>query len=185
MISDTQKEPLKFTTKKSILEAIEATRQKAKMQQLSEAEVQTIYHQIDESIKTLNIKVNTMVYLKDKLRTDLGKYISQKEEDNAFVRFYKQTFQNQVKTKVYTYSLIDLSRLKIEAVLATLKTVNTYGLKHKLTDKEKADIMPMIERVVDTQKVHLINQLRSMEGIRKNFKIRIVENDKRFEIKFF
>lgn len=174
-----------LTTKKSILEAIETTRQKAKAQLLSEAEIQKRYNEINESIQALNVKVNTMVYLKDKLRTELGKFISQKEVDHAFVRFYKQTFQNQVKTKDYTYNLMDLSRLKIEAVLATLKTINTYGLKHKLTEQEKADIMPMIERIVDTQKVHLINQLRSMEGIRKNFKIRIVETHKRFEIQSY
>lgn len=184
MINDlVQNKPL--TTKKSILEAIEAVHQKAKAQLLSEEEVQVLYKQISTNIEALDIKVNTMVYLKDTLRTNLGKFISQKEEENAFVRFYKQTYKTQIKTKDYTYNLVDLSRLKIEAVLETLKTVNTYGLKHKLSEKEKADILPMIERIVDTQKVYLINQLRSMEGIRKNFKIRIIENNKRFEIEYF
>ena len=41
----------------------------------------------------------------------------------------------------------------------------------------------MIKRIVDTQNLRLINQLRSMEGIRKAFRIRIIECNKRFSIK--
>ena len=40
----------------------------------------------------------------------------------------------------------------------------------------------MIERIVDTQNVRLINQIRSMEGIRKAFRIKVVEEERRFKI---
>ena len=42
--------------------------------------------------------------------------------------------------------------------------------------------MPMIKRIVDTQNLRLVNQVRSMEGIRKNFRIKIVEVNKRLVI---
>lgn len=175
-----------LTTKKNVLEYIEAARKFAKEEALDTAQVKAIYNFIDEQIEAMHttVKVNTLVYLKNELRTKLGKFAEiKKGEDNAFLKFYKQTFANQVKTKEYTYAMVDLSRLSDQSVLETLKTINTFCLKARLTAEEKQDIMPMIKRIVDTQSLRFINQLRSMEGIRKNFKIRIVENNKHFEIK--
>ena len=40
----------------------------------------------------------------------------------------------------------------------------------------------MLERIVDTQNVRYINQLRSMEGIRKAFRIKVIEEDQKFKI---
>lgn len=173
-----------LTTKKNILEYIETIRQLAK-DGMEEAEVKKVYDWIETQIDALGseVKVNTLVYLKNELRNHLGKYmLSSYGEENAFLRFYKKTFANEVKTKKYTYALVDPSRISDMSILETLKTINTYGLKNKLTLKEKEEIMPMIKRIVNTQKVRLINQLRSMEGIRKNFNIRVIEINKRFEI---
>ena len=173
-----------LTTKKNILEYIERIRKLAK-DGMQEAEVKKVYDWIETQIDAMGseVKVNTLVYLKNELRNHLGKYmISSYGEENAFLGFYKKTFANEVKTKEYTYALVDPSRISDISILETLKTINTYGLKNKLTQKEKEDIMPMIKRIVSTQKVRLINQLRSMEGIRKNFNIRVVEVNKRFEI---
>lgn len=173
-----------LTTKKNILEYIETIRQLAK-DGMEEAEVKKVYDWIETQIDALGseVKVNTLVYLKNELRNHLSKYmLSSYGEENAFLRFYKKTFANEVKTKEYTYALVDPSRISDMSILETLKTINTYGLKNKLTPKEKEEIMPMIKRIVNTQKVRLINQLRSMEGIRKNFNIRVIEVNKRFEI---
>lgn len=173
-----------LNTKKNILEYIDQIRKLAK-EGMQEAEVKKVYEWIEKQIEAMgqNVKINTMVYLKNELRTKLGKFAAPtKGEENAFVRFYKQTFENQVKTKEYTYALMDLSRLNEASVLETLKTINTYCLKNKLSPKEKEDIMPMIKRIVDTQNLRLINQVRSMEGIRKNFRIKIVEVNKRLVI---
>lgn len=174
-----------LNTKKNILEYIQSIRKLAK-EGMQEDEVKKVYEWIEKQIEALGseIKVNTMVYLKNELRTGLGKFANPaKGEENAFIRFYKQTFANQVKTKEYTYALVNTSRLSETAVLETLKTINTYCMKNKLSAKEKEDIMPMIKRIVDTQNLRLVNQVRSMEGIRKNFKIKIVEEQKRLIIK--
>ena len=174
-----------LTTKKSILEYIDTIKKLSKSD-LTQEQVKESYLFIDVKIEALatEIKVNTMVYLKNELRNKLGKFAPEnKSEDNAFLKFYKQTFENQVKTKEYTWALMDLSRLSETSILETLKTINTYSLKTKLTPQEKEDIQPMIKRIVDTQNLRLINQLRSMEGIRKAFRIRVVENNKRYEMK--
>lgn len=173
-----------LNTKKNILEYIDQIRKLAK-EDMQEAEVKKVYEWIEKQIEAMgqDIKINTMVYLKNELRTKLGKFATPtKGEENAFVHFYKQTFANQVKTKEYTYALMDLSRLNEASVLETLKTINTYCLRNKLSAKEKEDIMPMIKRIVDTQNLRLVNQVRSMEGIRKNFRIKIVEVNKRLVI---
>ena len=173
-----------LNTKKNILEYIDQVRKLAK-DGLAEEQVKAVYEWIEAQIEAMGneIKINTMVYLKNELRTKLGKFAAPiKGEENAFVRFYKQTFANQVKTKEYTYALMDLSRLNEASVLETLKTINTYCLRNKLSAKEKEDIMPMIKRIVDTQNLRLVNQVRSMEGIRKNFRIKIVEVNKRLVI---
>ncbi len=176
-----------LNTKKSILDYIETIRKLAK-NDLSEEQIKETYELIDAHIEALGsgIKVNTMVYLKNELRNKLGKFSPEnKRQDNAFLAFYKKTFAKEVKTKEYTWTLIDLSRLSEKSILETLKSINTYALKNKLTPKEKEDIMPMIKRMVDTQNLRLINQIRSMEGIRKAFRIRIIEVNQRFEIKKF
>ena len=173
-----------LTTKKNILEYIDQIKKLSK-EALSEEQLEAIYLYIDGKIDDMGqiVKVNTLAYLKNELRNKLGKYAgSNRTEDNAFLRFYKETYKHHVKTKEYTWAMIDLSKLQDVSVLETLKTINTYALRNKLTKEEKEDIYPMIRRMVDTQNLRLINQVRSMEGIRKAFKIKIVEKDHRFVI---
>ena len=174
-----------LNTKKNILEYIDEIRQLTK-KGLAEEEVKAVYKWIETQIEAMghDIKVNTMVYLKNELRSKLGKFAPENTgKDNAFIHFYKKTFAHQVKTKEYTYVLTDLSRLSEKSILETLKTINTFGLKNKLSPKEKEEIMPMIKRIVDTQNLKWINQLRSMEGIRKNFRFKVVEENRRYIIK--
>ena len=169
-------------TKKNILMYIDEIKKLSKAD-LEEEQLREIYLFIDEKINEMGqlVKVNTLAYLKNELKNKLGKYAgSDRKEDNAFLRFYKETFKNHVKTKEYTWAMLDLSKIQDVSVLETLKTINTYALRTKLTKEEKEDILPMLRRMVDTQNLRIINQVRSMEGIRKAFKIKMVEKDHRF-----
>lgn len=173
-----------LSTKKNILTYIDTIKKMSKSD-LEEEQVRESYEYIDKKIDEMaqSVKVNTLVYLKNELRNKLGKYaVVQQAEEGSFLRFYKETFKNQVKTKEYTWAMLDISKIQETSILETLKTINTYALKNKLTKEEKEDIYPMIKRLVDTHSLKLINQLRSMEGIRKAFKIKIIEKDKRFSI---
>lgn len=171
-------------TKKSILEYMDKIKQLSKTV-LEEEQLKDTYSLIEEAIKAMSDKVkpNTIVYLKNELKTKLGKYSGmQVGRDNAFLNFFKETYENAKKTKEYTWVLADLTKIREQQILDTLKTINTYCFKNKLTSSEKKDILPMIERIVDTQNVRYINQVRSMEGIRKAFRIKVVEEEQKFKI---
>lgn len=171
-------------TKKSILEYLDKVKKLSKTV-LEEEQLKDTYRLIEEAIKAMSDKVkpNTIVYLKNELRAKLGKYSGvQVGRDNAFLNFFKQTYEDAKKTKEYTWVLADLTKIREQQILDTLKTINTYCLKNKLTPDEKKDILPMIERIVDTQNVRYINQVRSMEGIRKALRIKVIEEEQRFKI---
>ncbi len=171
-----------LTTKKSILEYIDKLKKLSKVG-LEEALLKESYTLIEKAINDMSkqVKPNTIVFLKNELKTKLGKYSGvQLGRENAFLKFFKQTYETAKKTKEYTWVLADLTKIREQQILDTLKTVNTYCFKNKLTQGEKKDILPMIERIVDTQNVRYINQVRSMEGIRKAFRIKIVEDNQKF-----
>ncbi len=173
-----------LTTKKSILEYMDKLKKLSKTD-LDEEQLKASYTLIEEAIKGMSeqVKPNTIVYLKNELKTKLGKYSGmQVGRENAFLNFFKETYETAKKTKEYTWALADLTKIREQQILDTLKTINTYCFKNKLTQGEKKDILPMIERIVDTQNVRYINQLRSMEGIRKAFRIKVVEEEQKFKI---
>lgn len=173
-----------LTTKKSILEYMDKLKRLSKTA-LDEKQLKESYNLIEEAIKAMSeqVKPNTIVYLKNELKTKLGKYSGmQVGRENAFLNFFKETYDTAKKTKEYTWVLADLTKIREQQILDTLKTINTYCFKNKLTQGEKKDIYPMLERIVDTQNVRYINQLRSMEGIRKAFRIKVVEEDQKFKI---
>ena len=173
-----------LTTKKSILEYMDKLKKLSKTT-LDEELLKASYNLIEEAIKAMSeqVKPNTIVYLKNELKTKLGKYSGmQVGRENAFLNFFKETYDTAKKTKEYTWVLADLTKIREQQILDTLKTINTYCFKNKLTQGEKKDIYPMLERIVDTQNVRYINQLRSMEGIRKAFRIKVIEEDQKFKI---
>lgn len=174
-----------LNTKKNLLEYMDKMREISKSGALDEEQVKEVYEFIENSIMAMSetVKANTIVYLKNELKTKLGKFAKvSAAKDNAFINFFKQTYADAVKTKEYTWVLADPTKIREQQILDTLKTINAYCFKSRLTDGEKKDIYPMIERIVDTQNVRLINQIRSMEGIRKAFRIKVVEENKRFTI---
>lgn len=172
-----------LNTKKNILEYIEVIRKLSK-ETLTVEQVEESYELIEKKIMEMgeSVKPNTIVFLKNELRKALGKFVIAKANENAFLKFFKQTYEEEKKDKAYTFVLADLTSIREQQILDTLKTINTYCFNTKLTGSEMKDIRPMIERIVDTQNVRLINQLRSMEGIRKAFRIRVVEEKGKFKI---
>ncbi|WP_054739818.1 hypothetical protein [Cellulosilyticum ruminicola] len=174
-----------LNTKKNLLDYMDKMRELCKIGSLDEKQAQESYEFIEKNIMAMGevVKANTIVYLKNELKLKLGKFAkATATKDNAFVNFFKQTYDSVVKTKEYTWVLADITKIKEQQILDTLKTINTYCFKSRLTEGERKDIYPMIERIVDTQNVRLINQVRSMEGIRKAFRIKIVEENNRFKI---
>lgn len=172
-------------TKKAILKYIDRVRESIKEDKLDEKQILESYTLIEHHIMSMNqvVKPNTIVYLKNELRLKLGKFVhNQSTSENEFVSFFKKTYENEVKTKAYTWVLSDLTKIKDQQILDTLKTINVYCFKQKLTVDQKKDIYPMIERIIDGQNIRYINQIRSMEGIRKAFQIKIVQVGQLYKI---
>lgn len=171
-------------TKKNILEYIDIIKKLSK-EGLNEEQTQDSYELIEQSIKAMSsvVKPNTIIYLKNELKSKLGKFTKQSEErENAFLPFFKETYPETKRTREYTWVLADFTKINEQQIIDTLKTINAYCLRNKLSQGQKKDIFPMIERIVDTQNVRLINQVRSMEGIRKAFNIKIVDEKRSFKI---
>lgn len=173
-----------LNTKKNILAYIDYIKQQSKAG-LEENQVMQSAEYIEAQIMAMSekVKANTIVYLKNELRSKLGKFMNSVPiEDNAFIQFFKQTYPERKRTKAFTFALADLNKLKIEQILDTLKKVNTHCMQVGLSREAQKDILPMIQRVIDTQNVRFINQVKSMEGIRKTFRLKVVEEKGRFRI---
>lgn len=169
-------------TKKNILDYMDKVRALSKAG-LSEEQTSECYEMIERGIQVMSEKVkpNTIVFLKNELKTKLGKFVRPSDtRENAFLTFFKETYPDTKRTREYTWVLADLTKIKEQQILDTLKHINTYCLNDKLSQGQKKDIYPMIERIVDTHNVRLINQVRSMEGLRKAFNIKIVEEKGKF-----
>lgn len=167
----------KLTTKKEILEAIEAIK-KSEKESLNHSALEEAYMTISDAIDAMKDKVkpNTTAYLKTQLDTKLGKYkpLEKQLEVNYFIEFFKEAYPEGKRTKAYTWVLADFNHITVEQILHTLKYINAYCLKERLHKEAAKDILPMIERIARTDSLKLINQIRSMEGIRKALRIKII-----------
>lgn len=173
-----------LNTKKNILEYMDKIRELSK-NGLEEKNTKETYIFIEKSIQDMSasVKPNTIVFLKNELKSKLGKYSGVAVgKENAFLTFFKQTYEDAKKTREYTFVMADITKIREQQIIDTLKTINAYCFKNKLTQSEKKDTMVMIERLVDGQNIRYINQLRSMEGLRKAFKIKVIEEENRYKI---
>ena len=84
-----------LNSKKNILEAIEIIKPLAK-EGLESDKTQEIYTIIYKSIEEMNkvVKANTIMYLKNQLKSGLGKYVENKDpkEINYFLEFFKEAY---------------------------------------------------------------------------------------------
>ena len=82
-----------LNTKKNVLEYIDALRVLKKVDEIDYDQMQSVYDFVYESINNMHesIKPNTIMYLKNELKKQIGKYVFNKEPDkvNYFIEFYK------------------------------------------------------------------------------------------------
>lgn len=166
-----------LNTKKSILDQIEVVKNDEK-QGMNEAELIVLYNEIDDAIEAMRpiVKTNTIMFLKNQLKNNLGKYepLEKQLEVDYFIEFFKQAYPPGKRRKEFTWVVTDKNRITIDQILETLKFINAYSMKKKLTKEEKLAILPMIERIAYTDSMVHINQLRSLEQLRKVLRFKIV-----------
>ena len=101
-----------LNSKKNILEAIEKIKPLAK-EGLESDKIQEIYNVIYKSIEEMNtiVKANTIMYLKNQLKSALGKFVENKDpkEMNYFLEFFKEAYPPNNRRVGYTRVINDFS----------------------------------------------------------------------------
>lgn len=174
--------------KKNILEYIDITKvlikEKADIYQI-ESTYNFIYNSIDKMSD--QIKPNTIMYLQNQLKAQLGKYVSIKEPkiESTFIQFFKEAYPEGNRRKDFTWVLMDINRIADEQIWNTLIYINRECLKNdlRLSSEEKEDIIKMIEKLVKKNNIKYINQVKSLNRLLNVLKIKIVDSKDKFKVK--
>lgn len=174
--------------KKNILEYIEITKVLKKENESIEVITET-YNYIYNSIENLreNIKPNTMMYLKNKLKSELGKYVIVKDpkEENHFIKFFKEAYPENNRRKDFTWVLMNLDSITDEQIWVTLAYINRECINNKLvlTKEEKEDIIEVINKLIKRNNIKYINDLKTLKKLIESLGISIVKSGKVYKIK--
>lgn len=174
--------------KKNILEYIDITKvlikEKADIYQI-ESTYNFIYNSIDKMAD--QIKPNTIMYLQNQLKAQLGKYVSIKDPkiESTFIQFFKEAYPEGNRRKDFTWVLMDINRIADEQIWNTLIYINRECLKNdlRLSSEEKEDIIKMIEKLVKKNNIKYINQVKSLNRLLNVLKIKIVDSKDKFKVK--
>lgn len=177
-----------LNTKKHILEYIEITRMLKKENVDENQIIETynyIYNQI-EGLKT-SVKTNTMMYLKNTLKSQLGKYVIEKDPKpiNHFIEFFKEAFPEGKRRKDYTRVLNDVNSISEDQLWTTLTYINRECLDNDLDldSKQIKDIVDVIKNAVKKNNVKFIAKIRSLILLNDTLNISIVKDGNTFKVK--
>lgn len=173
--------------KKHILEYIEITRV-LKKENVSEDQIKDVYNYIYDHIEGLkdSIKPNTMLYLKNSLKSQLGKYVKEKDPKpvNHFIEFFKKAYPENYRRKDFTWVLMDINSISEEQIWTTLTYINRECLNNNLSlnSNQKKDIVEVIEKSVSKNNIKYINNLRSLKQLTDKLNIYIVSVGEVFKV---
>ena len=177
-----------LNSKKNILEAIEIIKPLAK-EGLESDKTQEIYTIIYKSIEEMNkvVKANTIMYLKNQLKSGLGKYVENKDpkEINYFLEFFKEAYPPNNRRVGYTRVINDFSKITYEQIWETLTFINRIVIKTKrrLGEEEKEDIIKNINNLLMSGKIDYINQVKSLEKLLNVLNVKVVNYKEGFKLK--
>lgn len=177
-----------LNTKKNILEYIEMTgiliKEKVDIYQI-ESTYNFIYKKIDEMGAI--IKPNTVMFLQNKLKEKLGKYVSLKDPkmQSTFIEFFKEAYPKGERRKDFTWVLLDINNISDEQIWTTLKYINRECLNEDLflDDEEIEDIVKVIGKLVRNNNIKYINDIRSLSTLNSILKIKVIEDKGKFKVK--
>ncbi|OOM09306.1 hypothetical protein [Clostridium saccharobutylicum] len=177
-----------LNTKKNILEYIEITKA-LKNGNADVYQIETTYNFIYKSIDSMSdvIKPNTIMYLKNNLKSQLGKYVTVKDpkKENNFIKFFKEAYPEGQRRKDFTWVLMDINKIAEEQIWATLTHINRECLTNNrvLTSQDKEDIVEMVEKLVNKNNLKYINQIKSLDKLLRILNIKIVSVKDIFKVK--
>lgn len=176
-----------LNSKKNILEYIEMTRILKKDPDIFQIEstYNFIYKKIDDMAD--KIKPNTIMYLKNALKSQLGKFVYDKDPkiENNFIKFFKEAYPEGHRRKDFTWVLMDLNKIALEQIWTTLTYINRECITNNriLSADDKKDIIEVTKKLVQSQNIKYINNLKSLDKLNRILNIKIVENKNKFVIK--
>ena len=176
-----------LTCKKNILEYIEMTRILIK-EQVEVYQIESTYNFIYRSIDKMSDKVkpNTIMFLQNKLKAQLGKYVSVKDPkiQSTFLEFFKEAYPKGERRKDFTWVLIDINNISEEQIWHTLTYINRECLEgFILDDDEINDIIEMIEKLISKNDIKYINDVRSLEILNNILNIKRVKEKDKYKVK--
>lgn len=176
-----------LNTKKNILEYIEITKI-LKKDPIDVDSIQDTYNFIYSSIEKLkaSVKPNTIMYLQNQLKSQLGKYVVNKEPkvENSFIEFFREAYPVGERRKDFTWVLMDINSITNEQIWTTLKYINRECLSNGLilVDEDIEDIIEVIKILVDRNDVKYINQVKSLDTLINELNIKILSKDNKFKL---
>lgn len=179
-----------LTSKKTILEYVEILKV-LKHSNATEEQIQENYNFVYTKINEMSstVKPNTIMFLKNALKTQLGKYVKVKDpvEKNYFLEFFKKAYPEHNRRKDFTWVLMDINAITEEQIWNTLVYINREYLKshNELTEEEKRDIINVIEKLVRKNNIKYINRLKSLDTLLSLLKIRILPLKQGFGVKSY
>ena len=174
--------------KKNILEYIDAIKV-LKKENASKAQLADTYKYIYDKIEAMKeeIKPNTMLFLKNSLKTQLGKYVKEKDPKpvNAFIEFFKLAYPKNYRRNDYTRVLMDINQLSEEQIWTTLVYINRECLNNelKLTGDQRKDIVDVIKKAVGRNNVKFNNKIKSLQNLVIELNISIENIGQAFSVK--
>ncbi|MBP1743100.1 MAG: hypothetical protein H6Q58_78 [Firmicutes bacterium] len=177
-----------LNSKKNILEYIEMAgvlkKQNASEKQLEET-YNFIYGKID-AMKEI-IKPNTAMYLKNRLKAQLGKYVAEKDPmpKDEFIEFFKQAYPEDTRRKDFTWVLMDINSISEEQAWTTLTYINRECLNNglRLSNPQRKAIIKVIENTVKKNNVKYVNKVRSLKPLTEILNISIVKVGNNFRVR--
>ncbi len=173
--------------KKNILEYIDITRV-LKKENVNEEQIIDTYNFIYEHIEGLKdlIKPNTMMYLKNSLKSQLGKYVKEKDPKpvNYFIEFFKEAYPVNARKKDFTWVLMNIDNISEEQIWTTLAYINKECINNKITlnSNVKKDILKVIEKLINKNNIKYTNDLRTLKQLTDALDISIVSVGKGFKV---
>lgn len=177
-----------LSCKKNILEYIDITKV-LKKENVNEEQIKDTYNYIYEHIEGLkdSVKPNTLMYLKNNLKSQLGKYVKEKDPKpvNHFIEFFKAAYPEDTRRKDFTWVLMNINSISEEQIWTTLTYINRECLNKNLilNTSQKKDIVEMIEKLVSKNNIKYINNLKSLKQLTNILNISIVGVGEVFKVR--
>jgi len=174
--------------KKNILEYIDITKI-LKKENIDPEKIQDTYNFIYDNIDKMadKIKPNTIMFLQNQLKAQLGKYVVVKEPkiENTFIKFFKEAYPAETRRKDFTWVLMDINNIVEEQIWTTLVYINRsyIGNSVRLSSEEKSDIIKMVIKLVKKNDIKYINQIKSLSKLLNNLQIKVISVNDKFKVK--